>query len=223
GAQGECGGGGDPGGGGEVAAPLGDEVAPGGQRGLEPEAEEAQRALHHDGGGDGGERVGADGGQHVGDDLGAHDAQRPGAHVPGGLDVVVLADRDRRGAGQPGEGRDGQPADQQPDGPVAGAGERDDRHDQDERGERQDEVGEDPDGAVHHPAQVAGDDAEEPAGHQAEGDGHRADDQRRPASGEGAGEDVPADRVGAEPVPGGGRLQDRGEVGAQRVEAGQQG
>jgi hypothetical protein len=143
----------------------------------------------------------------VGQDVNEYDAQPPGSHSSRGLHVRFLLERERLGLPQPYVARP--PRQRQRDHRVhdPGAERADHRQGQEQRRDRQEDVGHSHDELADRATHVAGHDAQrhtDERGHQRDDE---ADLQRHPRAQDHARIDVVADLVGAEPVRGARRLQ----------------
>ncbi|WP_272924061.1 non-ribosomal peptide synthetase [Streptomyces sp. SID3343] len=220
----------------DLPARVGDQVAQGGLRGRDAQAQEAQAALGEDRDGHRHQRLAQHRRPHVDHDLAEEDLACGYAQTAQVGDVVLLHLHDRRGPRDPREVGDEPEADRERDAQavadgdraevhVGGAHESDQEHHEHELRERLERFHRAHEQPVEPPAVPAPrEDAERHARGDREADRGRADQQRRPRALGGAREQVAAEVVGAERVRERGRLgkggDQRGRVAVQPTDGG---
>ena len=179
---------------------VADDVAPARVRRLRADAEEAQRRFEADGRGDPERHQHDDRRGDVGQDMPQDDLRRAQADGDGRLDVGLLLDGERRGAGDAGKARHEGDGDDHDDVPEAAAERRRDHDREQEFGKGEQEVDDPRHDAVDEAAEIAGGDAERGAEDGGERRRDEAEDQRIAGAVEKARKHVAAELVGAEPM-----------------------
>ena len=187
-----------------------------GEGGWAPRPEEAERRgqddvpdrVHH--------REDDHRGRGVRQDVPEHDPEPAVAERARGQHVLLLLGDHRLGAHDPGVADPAGDPDRDEHVEDARPQHRDDRDDQDQEREREEQVHDPHQQTVDPAAQVAGHQADNGAGDQRDAGRAERDGQVDPAAVQDPGEDVAAELVGAEQVPGGERRGER----VQHVEGG---